>query len=285
MLKKSIFGFLFLGALLAAIGAIATADDAKDEAIKKDRNQIEGTWKVVALEVDGNKASDEDARQLSVVNGSDGSWSLFSEGKKISKGTSTFDPTRKPKTIDFTPTEGEGIGNQYLGIYELGENTRKMCFAPPGKPRPTEFSTMSGTEHILVTFERDKDAAINKDRKQIEGTWRAIALEVSGNKAMVEDAKKLTVVNGSDGTWSLRSEGKEISKGTSTIDPTKNPKTIDLTWTEGEGSGNQYLGIYELGEKTRRLCFAPSGKARPTEFSTTPVNEHILVTFEREKVK
>ena len=36
---------------------------------------------------------------------------------------------------------------------------------------------------------------------------------------MEEDAKKLTVVNGSDGTWNLRSEGKEISKGTSTIDP------------------------------------------------------------------
>ena len=45
------------------------------------------------------------------------------------------------------------------------------------------------------------DEAIKKDRKQIEGTWRVVALEVNGNKAMAEDAKNFTVVNGADGTW------------------------------------------------------------------------------------
>ena len=102
---------------------------------------------------------------------------------------------------------------------------------------------------------------------------------------MEEDAKKLTVVNGLDGTWSLRSEDKEICKGTSTFDPTKKPKTIDFTITEGAGKGDQFLGIYELDENTRKLCFAPSGKERPTEFSSTPGYEHVLVTFVREKAK
>jgi len=147
---------LFIGAMLTVIATSATAEDAREEAITKDRKQIEGTWRVVALEVNGNKAGDEDARKLTVINGSDGTWSLLSEAKEISKGTSTFDPTTKPKTIDFLPTEGGGKDNSYLGIYELGEKTRKMCFAPPGKPRPTEFSSISGSEHILVTFEREK---------------------------------------------------------------------------------------------------------------------------------
>lgn len=155
-MRRSFLGLLVVGALLTAIGASATAGDAKDNAIKKDRKQVEGTWRVVALEVNGNKATDEDAKKLTVVNGSDGTWSLLSEGKEISKGTSTIDPTKKPKTLDFTPTEGAGKDNQYLGIYELGEKTRKMCFAPPGKERPTEFSSMPGSEHILVTFEREK---------------------------------------------------------------------------------------------------------------------------------
>lgn len=128
--------------------------DANDGAIKKDRKQIAGTWRVVALEVNGNKANDEDAKKLMVVNGSDGTWSLLSEGREISKGTSSIDPLKQLRTIDFTPTDGEGKGNQYLGIYQLGEKTRKMCFAPPGKERPTEFSSMPGSEHILVTFER-----------------------------------------------------------------------------------------------------------------------------------
>ena len=154
---KTYFSGLSVMALLLTTTAMFAADDAKDEAIKKDRKQIEGTWRVVALEVNGNKVSDEDAKKITVVNGPDGTWSLHSEGKEISKGTNSFDPTKKPKTIDFTPTEGEGKGNLYLGIYELGENARKLCFVPPGQDRPREFSSMPGSDHILVTFERVRD--------------------------------------------------------------------------------------------------------------------------------
>ena len=152
---RSLFGYMFVGVLLTAIGAIASAYEAKDQSIKKDRHLIEGTWRIVALEIDGNKSSEEDAKKLTVVNGSDGTWSLRSEGNEISKGTSTIDPTKKPKSIDLTPTEGGGKDKLHLGIYELGEKTRKLCFAPPGKDRPAEFSSTPGSEHILVTFERE----------------------------------------------------------------------------------------------------------------------------------
>lgn len=155
-MKRTYFGILAVGALLTAISAIASADDATEEAIKKDRKQIEGTWRIVALVVNGNQAMEEDAKMLTVVNGSDGTWSLHAEGKEVTKGTSTFDPTKKPKTIDFTPTEGESKGKLHLGIYELGDKTRKMCFAPSGKDRPTEFASAAGSDHILVTFERVK---------------------------------------------------------------------------------------------------------------------------------
>lgn len=155
-MKKLLFGFVVVGLLLTPVARMATADDAKDEAVKKDRRQIEGTWRLVALEVNGNKAMAEDAKKHTVVNGSDGTWSLHSEGKEISKGTSTIDPTQKPKTIDFTPTEGEGKGKKHLGIYELGNRTRRLCFAPPGRERPTEFASTPGSERIFVTFEREK---------------------------------------------------------------------------------------------------------------------------------
>lgn len=155
-MRNRLIGQLVVGVFLTAIAAIALAADAKDEVIRKDRNQIKGTWRVVGLVANGNMAMEQDARKLTVVNGSDGTWSLRSEGKEISKGTSTFDPTKKPKTIDFTPTEGETKGSQYLGIYELSENTRRMCFASLGKERPNDFSSAPGSEHICVTFEREK---------------------------------------------------------------------------------------------------------------------------------
>jgi uncharacterized protein (TIGR03067 family) len=156
MMKTSIRGFLVVGALLTVIGALAAADDAKDEAIKKDRKQIEGTWRAVSLEVNGEKFKEEDAKALTVVNGADGSWSLRDQGDERSKGTSTIDPTKNPKTIDFTTTIGDDKGKLCFGIYELGEKTRKLCFAPPGMERPTEFSSKTGSGHYLVTFEREK---------------------------------------------------------------------------------------------------------------------------------
>lgn len=146
-------GLLIVGLLLTAT---ASADEAKDEAIKQDRKRIQGTWQVASLTVNGNKAKDEDARKITVVNGDDGTWSVRSEGEEISKGTSTFDPTKQPRTIDFTPTEGGGKGDHFLGIYQLGKDTRKLCFAPAGKDRPTEFSSTPENQHILVTFERVK---------------------------------------------------------------------------------------------------------------------------------
>ncbi|MCA8987601.1 MAG: TIGR03067 domain-containing protein [Planctomycetaceae bacterium] len=142
--------------LCCCVVMTSRADDARKEAIQKDRKRIEGTWKIVALEINGNRATDEDARKLTVINGSDGTWTLYSEGSEISTGTSTIDPTRKPCTINLVETNNEGKVNQYLGIYELGDQTRKLCFAPQGKERPVDFSSQPGSEMILVTFERVK---------------------------------------------------------------------------------------------------------------------------------
>ena len=155
-MRRSLLNFWVLGAFLVAATGVAFADDAKDEAIKKDRTLIEGTWRAVTLEVEGNKAKAEDAKKFTVVNGSDGTWSLRSDGMEICKGTSTIDPTKKLKTIDFTFTEGKAKGDKYLGIYELSQKTRKLCFAPPGKDRPTDFTSTTSNQCFLITFEREK---------------------------------------------------------------------------------------------------------------------------------
>ena len=155
-MKVSFYRFLTVGVMLTAIATNGTAEPPNDELVKKDQKQIEGIWRVVALEVYGNKSTDEDAKKLTVINGPDGTWSLCSEGKELMKGTSTIYPTQKPKIFDFTPTEGDQKGQVHLGIYILGEKTRKLCFAPPGKARPTEFSSTPGSDHILVMLEREK---------------------------------------------------------------------------------------------------------------------------------
>ena len=132
----------------------AKGQDAADDLLRQERQKITGSWRVVDLEVDGRRAMEVDVRKLSVVNGTDGAWSLRVEGKEIARGSSTFGLRENPKTIDFTPESGESKGELYLGIYELGPRVRRLCFAPPGKPRPEAFETQMGDGRIVVTFER-----------------------------------------------------------------------------------------------------------------------------------
>ena len=106
---------------------------AGDDPLEKEWKSYQGTWKVVAFEVDGKPVAENDFRKLAFINKADGSWIVESEGKEISSGKSDIDPTKKPKTIDFMPTLGFFSGNEYLGIYELGKDTRQICFVDKAK--------------------------------------------------------------------------------------------------------------------------------------------------------
>lgn len=157
-MKRAHSGLLFVGvlALLTSMTVLAAADDAREEEIRKYHKQIAGTWQMVTLVANGNKSADEDVKKLTVMNGPDGMWSLHSEGNVIVSGTTTVDPTQNPKAIDIKPATGQDQGKVYLGIYELKDNTRKLCFSPAGTKRPTAFTSTPGDEWILVEFERVK---------------------------------------------------------------------------------------------------------------------------------
>ncbi len=146
--------WLVLGCTIAIAGLVAAAGADREAAIRQDRNLYRGTWRAVSLQVDGKMAAEQDTKKITVVNRDRGLWSLLSDGKEISAGTSEIDPTKTPKTIDFVPSMGNDKGKLYLGIYAIEKDHRKLCFAGPGKPRPVEFASKPGSGVILVAFER-----------------------------------------------------------------------------------------------------------------------------------
>ena len=111
----------------------------------------------MSLEVDGNKANEEDAKKTRVINEADGKWAIEVEGKVVARGTSEIDPTKKPKTVDLTATEGDSSGKTALGIYQFEDDTRKVCLAQPGKARPTKLAAPAGSGHILAVLKRVKE--------------------------------------------------------------------------------------------------------------------------------
>jgi len=140
-----------------AIVFLVAAEDSKDEAIKKELAKMKGTWKAVSLEIDGNKPIPDDMlEKLQCVIDADGKGTVQFDGATILAATNKIDPTKKPKTLDATFTEGDMKGETSLAIYELKDDTLKYCRATPGKDRPTEFSSKPGSGQTLVVYKRAK---------------------------------------------------------------------------------------------------------------------------------
>lgn len=121
------------------------------------------------------------------------------------------------------------------------------------------------------------------DFEKMAGTWRVTSLDLNGQRNDSEDVRKVTVINEPNGNWTLLVDGNEIARGTSSIDDATNPKQVNLTVTQsndGNNIGRTYEGIYELGEKTRRVCLALDGGERPTQFFSAAASGHALLTYE-----
>jgi uncharacterized protein (TIGR03067 family) len=145
-----------VAAFVVGAGVLTAGGDAKEEAIKKDRKQIAGTWRVISYEKDGKKTPAEQLEKTRTIYSADGKFMVQREGKTVVAGSTEIDPTKKPKQSEATYTEGELKGKTVLAIYEIDGDSMRGCYALPGKERPTEFSSKAGSGHVLITYKRDK---------------------------------------------------------------------------------------------------------------------------------
>jgi uncharacterized protein (TIGR03067 family) len=225
---------------------------AQDDAEKKDLKKFEGTWNLVSGERDGKKVSEDEAKGT-VITIKDGSF-VFPDLSKIAtsqKGPIKLDPTKNPKWIESTSSKD---GSKSLGIYEFTGNGYRVCFAPPGKDRPKEFSSKPGSGHNLQIW-----------ADNLEGTFVLVSGERKGQALSKEvlQAGSL-VIEGDKHTVKV---GDETITGIHKLSPGKTPKEIDASDTEGPNKGLT-LGIYKFEKGEFTVCFAAPGKDRPKEFTS-----------------
>ncbi len=131
------------------------------------------------------------------------------------------------------------------------------------------------------TAEPDREASTSEaELARYAGSWQVVTIEANGTVS-AETSRVIVVDNRPDGSWTLTVDGQEIASGTNSLDPLAVPKAIDITITEGQGSGSVLRGIYELSDQTRRLCFRGGTGWRPREFSGAAGSDSVLVTFQR----
>jgi uncharacterized protein (TIGR03067 family) len=140
-------------ALLIAIVGLVIGADNKEDAAKTDLKRLEGDWVMVSGEQEGEKLPEQMIKESRVT--MKGNTHTVKLGDETIKGTHKLDPTKKPKTIDVRH-EGASNDQPLLGIYELKGDEFKVCFAAPGKERPTEFTSKSGTGQFLHIWKRQK---------------------------------------------------------------------------------------------------------------------------------
>jgi uncharacterized protein (TIGR03067 family) len=74
-------------------------------------------------------------------------------------GSFLIDPSKKPKTIDFTvdlPFNLAKKTSTVLGIYQLDGDNLKLLRGRPDQQRPTEFKTMPKSGLEIIVFTRAK---------------------------------------------------------------------------------------------------------------------------------
>jgi uncharacterized protein (TIGR03067 family) len=255
-----------------------------DDATEKEHGRFEGVWSIALIEVDGVKRPAPSFATHKVIISKDGGFAVV-QGTQVTRGVFKLDVTKTPKHWDQTITQGPGKGRTFSCIYELEGDTYKLCSSYRGGDRPGEFGSAPGSGLIFQVMKRERlsvrDALTEAGRKELAGTWQAVAYALDGNKASADDMKKVQLVIDADGNASARRDGEVFIAGTTDIDPTKSPMTLDISYTEGDIKGKTVLGIYKIDDDILTMCRAGPGHPRPSEFVSSPGSGLTLMTYKR----
>jgi len=90
---------MWKGVFAAACLLVVAGDPA--DAIKKEMAQLEGSWSMVSGEIDQQPLPEAQVKSAKRV-AQDGETTVMIGGQLFLKARFTIDPTKKPKTIDYT---------------------------------------------------------------------------------------------------------------------------------------------------------------------------------------
>ncbi|PWU08543.1 MAG: hypothetical protein C5B50_29295 [Verrucomicrobia bacterium] len=118
------------------------------------------------------------------------------------------------------------------------------------------------------------------DLALLQGEWSMVSGTADGQampNAMLATAKR--ICSGDETTVTVR--GQVFLKAKFTLDPSKNPKSIDYEMLDGFTKGKTQLGIYELSGDTVKFCFGSPGAERPVDFSSATGDGRTLSVWRR----
>jgi uncharacterized protein (TIGR03067 family) len=279
MKSQSVRAALALGVLAAAFLALgrpwpAGADDKPDP--KDDAKLLTAKWKVWRIEnsngivADGTDALVIDGAQMKYLNGGS---APGTEGKL------SIDPSKDPKELDFEITARGNIGEKRLGIYRVSKGQLEICWGD-SKKRPTKFTGRpapgAGVEYITYHSDDFKpDEAAAKETKRLEGKW----VSEKGGDGVVIDGDDMQFLYGGN---------NKGAKAKFVVDPSKDPKEIEVVYTVGSERYKTRIGIYKTEDDKLTISLSDfDSDKRPTKLAggDAPGAGKWFQVYKREKDK
>ncbi len=147
---------LMLATAIIIVSFATVARSHDDEKEKKVLAEMTGTWVPTAAELDGEKLPEKMYKTIKLVV-KDEKYTV-TVGKQVDEGTVKLDLESDPTGMDIKGTKGPNEGKTIPAIYELKDDTLKVCYNLEGEKRPKEFKTTAGSKYYLVTYKREKES-------------------------------------------------------------------------------------------------------------------------------
>jgi len=127
------------------------------------------------------------------------------------------------------------------------------------------------------------EAKKNPDLEKLTGTWTVTEVTFNGEDHKPKSGMQF-VIKGEDVALKGSAEiEKDYGKLKFKLDPSTDPKLLDITVTAGDQLNVTFEGIYELKGDDFRFCVRVMGKDRPTEFAAPAGSSLAFLTLKREK--
>ncbi len=137
-------------------------DADSSASVAGDKAALQGTWRATSALHNGNPTEIRPQNIGKSPAFLDGLYRTFKGNEmeflygdhRSGKNPYKVDSTKSPKQIEYTALGDKG---PTLGIYELNGADLKLCWADPGRPRPTAFESPPGSQLTLEVFRKVDD--------------------------------------------------------------------------------------------------------------------------------
>jgi uncharacterized protein (TIGR03067 family) len=144
----------YRGLVVMAAAFMVIAVPSHGEAPDKDTAKIQGSWKVVSLEADGDQGPVEIVAKLKLVF-KDGNLTFTPGEPGFTNYEYKLDPSTKPPSFDMTHAGGKDKGDTTKGIYAMDGDDLKICFGKDGQ-RPKKFTAKAESGQTMYVLKREK---------------------------------------------------------------------------------------------------------------------------------